>query len=123
MAADTTRVRVLVIGGGVIGLSCAYHLTRAGHHVTLLERSACGRGASWGNAGWIVPSLVAPFNAPGAVPHALRSMPNPNSPIAIRQLPTWSLARWGLAFLRNCRADRSRASLHALAAMAAGATD
>ena len=67
-----TPARVLVIGGGVIGLSCAYHLVRAGHEVTLLERDDhCGRGASWGNAGWIVPSLVHPFNSPGAAPQAL----------------------------------------------------
>ncbi|MCV7061262.1 NAD(P)/FAD-dependent oxidoreductase [Mycolicibacterium vaccae] len=120
---DATSSRVLVIGGGVIGLSAAHHLARAGHQVTLIERTTCGHAASWGNAGWIVPSLVQPFNAPGAVPQALRAALNPKSPIAIRQIPTWSLARWGLAFLRNSRPDRSRGSLQALAAMAAGAAE
>ncbi|ORB31713.1 D-amino acid dehydrogenase small subunit [Rubrobacter xylanophilus DSM 9941] [Mycolicibacterium parafortuitum] len=111
-----------MIGSGIIGLSSAFHLLRAGNRVTLIERGACGREASWGNAGWIVPSLIHPFNAPGAVPQALWGMLNPNSPIALRQFPSWSLARWGLAFLRHSSSSRSRESLDALAAMASGAT-
>jgi glycine/D-amino acid oxidase-like deaminating enzyme len=107
----------------VIGLSSAYHLARAGIRVTLIERDRCGRGASFGNAGWIVPSLIQPFNAPGAVPRSLRAMLNPHSPIALRQVPTWALIRWGLEFFRASRADRSRASLRALAVMAASAAD
>jgi D-amino-acid dehydrogenase len=118
-----TEQHVVVIGGGVIGLSSAYHLARAGIRVTLIERDRCGRGASFGNAGWIVPSLVTPFNAPGAVPQSLRAMLNPHSPIALRQVPTWALIRWGLEFFRASGADRSRASLRALAVMAASAAD
>ncbi|WP_395309950.1 FAD-dependent oxidoreductase [Mycobacterium sp. AMU20-3851] len=120
MATGSSR-HVIVVGGGVIGLSSAYHLARAGHRVTVIERNTCGRGASWGNAGWITPSLVQPFNAPGAASQALRAMRNPDSPIAVRQLPTWALARWGWAFLRSSRADASRRSLRALATFAAGA--
>ncbi len=120
MAAESAP-HVIVVGGGVIGLSSAYHLARAGHRVTVIERGRCGHGASWGNAGWITPSLVQPFNAPGAVPGAVRAMFDPASPIAIRQLPTWALARWGWSFLRNSRADRSQDSLRALATAAAGA--
>ncbi len=120
MATESAR-HVIVVGGGVIGLSSAYHLARAGHRVTVIERATCGRGASWGNAGWITPSLVQPFNAPGAVPQALRAMLDPAGPMAMRQVPTWALARWGWAFLRNSRADRSRRSLRALASSAADA--
>lgn len=114
---------VVVVGGGVIGLSSAYHLARAGHQVTLIEREECGQGASWGNAGWIVPSLAQPFNAPGAVPQALGAMLNPHGPIAMRQFPTPTLARWGFQFTRASRADRSHAALRTLTTMAANAPD
>jgi D-amino-acid dehydrogenase len=119
---DAGRGHVIVVGGGVIGLSCAYQLIRAGHQVTLIERTSCGRGASWGNAGWIVPSLAQPFNAPGAAAQALRAMLKSDGPIALRQMPTWALTRWGMDFVRYSRADRSRASLRTLTALAANAT-
>ncbi|GIT51436.1 MAG: hypothetical protein Ct9H300mP15_16490 [Gemmatimonadota bacterium] len=48
-----SRPRILVVGGGVIGVSCAYALAKAGAHVHLLERDAIGSGASGGNAGTV----------------------------------------------------------------------
>lgn len=116
--------RILVIGGGVIGLSSAYHLLRAGHDVTLLEREeTCGLHASRGNAGWIVPSLVQPFNSPGAATQAIRSMMNRDSPIAIRQLPTTHFIGWGLRFLRESRPARSMSAMKTLSRFADHAAD
>ncbi len=46
---------VVVVGGGVIGLSCAWRLAQAGLGVTLLERSFCGREASWSAVGVLSP--------------------------------------------------------------------
>ncbi|MYM19515.1 FAD-dependent oxidoreductase [Brevibacterium sp. 5221] len=57
---------VLVVGAGIVGLSSALHLARSGYRVTVVERGEAGRGASWGNAGWICPGLVAPLTPPGA---------------------------------------------------------
>jgi len=45
--------RVAVVGGGVIGVSCAYYLARRGAHVVLLERERLASGASFGNAGTV----------------------------------------------------------------------
>ncbi|MHB1610487.1 MAG: NAD(P)/FAD-dependent oxidoreductase, partial [Sulfobacillus sp.] len=49
---------IVVLGGGVIGLSIAWELAEAGRQVTLLERNHVGFGASSGNAGLIVPSYT-----------------------------------------------------------------
>jgi len=45
--------RIVIIGGGILGLTCAYRLSEAGHHVVLLEKSEAGSGASGGNLGQI----------------------------------------------------------------------
>ena len=59
--------RVVVIGGGVIGLSVAAECTRRGHRVTVIEKARARRGASFGNAGMVVPSHFIPLAAPGMV--------------------------------------------------------
>ena len=64
------ETEVLVIGGGIVGTSCAFYLARAGRTVTLIERedSICPVGASsFGNAGLITPSDVYPVPAPGVL--------------------------------------------------------
>ena len=57
------RSDVLVLGGGVIGLSCALHLLREGRSVTVLDQGRVGGAASHGNCGTITPSLL-PLPAP-----------------------------------------------------------
>ena len=57
--------RVLVVGGGVIGVSCAYHLRLRGAAVTLIERDELAAGVSSGNAG-TVSAGHPPLNRPGA---------------------------------------------------------
>jgi glycine/D-amino acid oxidase-like deaminating enzyme len=53
-------MRVVVIGGGVIGLTTAYELVREGAEVVVLDARATGLGASAVNAGWFVPAEAAP---------------------------------------------------------------
>ena len=66
---ESRRMRVVVIGGGAIGLSCAYSLDRDGADVVVLERDRVGLGASRGNTGWLCPVLSAPLPAPGRDGH------------------------------------------------------
>jgi D-hydroxyproline dehydrogenase len=56
-----SKVKIAVIGGGVVGLSCALRLAQGGHIVTLVERSTRRDAASWGNAGHIATEQVAPL--------------------------------------------------------------
>lgn len=97
--------RVIVVGGGVIGVSAALHLARRGASVVLLERSELAAGASRGNAGTVSPGHP-PLNKPGRVRDALLQMTDPTSPLYVR--PRWdpSLWRWFLDFARNCTEAR-----------------
>jgi D-amino-acid dehydrogenase len=94
---------VLVIGGGVVGVCCAYSLRLAGIPVMLAEASAVGSGASSGNLGLLAVSHSMPLAAPGVVAQALRWLLKPNSPFAIDLPPTMSLLRWLAQFVRASR--------------------
>ncbi|HEX6354042.1 NAD(P)/FAD-dependent oxidoreductase [Actinophytocola sp.] len=95
---------VLVVGGGIVGLSTAYYLLRAGMPVEVVERSTVASGASLGNAGWVCLSHSAPVASPGVVRHALRSLGRPDSPVYLR--PVANLVPWLLGFWRNSTQSR-----------------
>ena len=103
--------RVVVVGGGVIGVSSAYYLARGGADVRLLERGRLGAGASSGNAGTASPGHP-PLNKPGRIAQAIRQVLDPTSPLYIH--PSWNpgLWSWLLGFARYCT------SAHVEAAMA-----
>ncbi|MDA8394756.1 MAG: FAD-dependent oxidoreductase [Candidatus Dormibacteraeota bacterium] len=114
---------VVVIGGGVIGLCCAYSLHRRGFKVTLVEARLPGGGASAGNGGWVCPSLSAPVPGPGVLAQAVRWMLEPDSPLLVRASWDPSFWAWMVAFARKCkRCDHDR-GLNAVAALARSATD
>ena len=93
--------KILIIGGGVIGLSAAYYAARKGHEVTVLDRGSAARdGCSFGNAGMIVPSHFVPLAAPGMVALGLKWMWNPESPFYIQPRFDWDLWNWAFKFWR-----------------------
>ena len=110
---------IAVIGGGVVGLACAYYLRRDGHEVLVVEAAQPGSGASSGNAGWIVPSLSGPLPGPGRLSFAARSLLDRSSPLRVAPRALPSLAGWLLAFARHCNAREHLAGLHATAAFGA----
>ena len=93
--------RVVVVGGGVIGVSCAYYLARAGAEVVLLERTRVGAGASSGNAG-TVSAGHPPLNRPGRVAEAFRQMLDPGSPLYVHPRVDPRLWVWLARFARYC---------------------
>lgn len=107
-------MRVVVVGGGVVGLCCAYELVRAGAEVTVVERDLCGRAASLGNAGWVVPSISAPMPAPGITAQALRMIFEPDGPLRLRPRLDPDFLRWCWRFWRNSTRERYEAGLKAL---------
>lgn len=108
---------VVVIGGGVVGLSVAEAVARRGADTVVLEAGNWGEGASAGNAGWISPGLANPVPAPGVMGQALRWMPNPHSPLLVRPSARLSFLRWSWDFWRSTRPHRYGAGMAALAAL------
>jgi len=106
--------RVVIVGGGVVGVSCAYYLVRDGARVVLLERDGIGAGASSGNAGTISAGHP-PLNRPGRVSQGLRQMIDPTSPLYVH--PSWNpgLWRWLLGFARHCTQEHVAAVMRVMA--------
>lgn len=90
-----------IIGGGIIGLSSAYYLTKAGHKVTILEQGDMKDGCSFGNAGMIVPSHLVPLAAPGMISKGIRWMLNSNSPFYVKPRLNRDLIKWGFHFYKS----------------------
>ena len=106
---------IAVVGGGVIGLSVAYYLSRAGAEVVVYERGDLGRGCTWGSAGWITPSESAPVVGPDAIRQALSSLGRPDSPLYVRPTLDPGLYRWLLQALRYCNSAAAAQGLRAVA--------
>jgi D-amino-acid dehydrogenase len=96
------RRAVVVIGGGVIGVCSALYLAERGCAVTLLEKADICAGASYGNAGLVVPSHSIPLAAPGVISQALRWMLDPESPFYIRPRLDRDLIAWLWKFRAAC---------------------
>ena len=110
-------MRVAVVGGGAVGLCCAWSLARRGADVVVYERDRVGSGCSLGNTGWICPGLSAPLPAPGVMRAALRGMLRPGSPVLIRPFFGPAFLRWSWQFWRACAPERYRAGLEATVAL------
>ena len=92
---------VVIVGGGIVGLSAAYELLRRGRSVVLLEKGAADHDScSLGNAGMIVPSHFVPLAAPGMVALGLKWMFDRESPFWVRPRLDADLFSWGWKFWR-----------------------
>ncbi|MEO6364444.1 MAG: FAD-dependent oxidoreductase [Luteimonas sp.] len=100
----TERDDVLILGGGVIGLSCAVALLDAGRGVRVLEAGTAGCGSSHGNCGTITPSHAPPLAAPGMIAQAMRWMLTPDAPLYVKPRIDPALWLWLLRFAGRCNA-------------------
>lgn len=94
---------VVVIGGGVVGVSCARELALRGAKVTVLERDRIGHGCSFGNAGWLTPSQATPLANPAMLMKSFRWMFDPESPLYIQPRLDAAYLRWLAEFLLSSR--------------------
>ncbi|URI06195.1 D-amino acid dehydrogenase [Aquincola tertiaricarbonis] len=102
-------MKVLVLGSGVIGVSVAYYLAKAGHEVTVLDRQpAPALETSFANAGEVSPGYSAPWAGPGVPIKAIKWMLMQHSPLVIKPMLDPAMWRWGAQMLRNCTEERYR---------------
>ncbi|CDP87862.1 D-amino-acid dehydrogenase [Mycolicibacterium farcinogenes] len=93
----------VVVGAGIVGLSTAWFLQERGVEVTVVDRRGVAAGASWGNAGWISPTLTIPLNDPAVLRYGLRSLFDPAAPLHIPLTSGPRLLAFLARFAMNCR--------------------
>jgi D-amino-acid dehydrogenase len=99
-------MNITIIGGGIIGLSCAYYLQKEGHEVTIGDSHDITNGCSFGNMGYISPSHFVPLATPGIVAQGIKWMFDSSSPFYIKPRLNLDLIRWGLTFYRSANNKR-----------------
>lgn len=108
---------VVIIGAGIVGVATAIWLSRAGRRVTLIDRAGPGEGASGGNGGVLASASIVPVTVPGLLAKAPRMLFDPDQPLFLRWSYLPRLAPWLWRYLAEARADRTRATARALAAI------
>jgi D-amino-acid dehydrogenase len=93
--------KVVIIGGGIMGVCSAYFLHKEGHEVTIIDKSNFSSGASYVNAGYITPSHIISLAAPGIITKGLKWMFNPASPFYVKPRLDKDFLQWAWAFKRS----------------------
>lgn len=112
-------MKVLVLGAGVVGVSSAWYLAKAGHEVTVLDRQpAAGFETSFANGGQISVSHSEPWSNPHAPLRALSWIGREDAPLLFRLRWDPALFDWSLRFLRECTPGRTRDNIRNIVALA-----
>lgn len=105
---------VIVIGGGIIGVCCAYYLQKEGHQVSIIDQSNMDAGASYVNAGYLSPSHIIPLSAPGVMIKGLKWMFNSASPLYIKPRMDADFLKWTYAFNKSCNSNHVKKAIPAI---------
>lgn len=112
-----SRGTIVIVGGGIIGVTAAWYLQRDGWQVRVIDRQTIGGACSRGNCGLICPSHVLPLTEPGAFKAAIKSMLTPNSPFRIKPRMDPALWSWLWNFARRCNHSSMIQAAHAIQAL------
>ncbi|HUQ75279.1 MAG TPA: D-amino acid dehydrogenase [Burkholderiales bacterium] len=108
-------MRVSVLGAGVIGVTSAWYLHKAGHDVTVIDRRpGAGMETSFANGGQISVSHAEPWANPTAPLKVLKWLAREDAPLLFRLRADLHQWLWGLAFLRECTPARTRHNIRQL---------
>ncbi|GHH98866.1 NAD(P)/FAD-dependent oxidoreductase [Neobacillus kokaensis] len=108
------KQKVVIIGGGIIGLSCAYYLRKNGLEVTVLEKNDFAAACSSGNQGWVCPALHAPVPEPGLVATSIKWLMKKDSPLYIKPSAMPQMTGWLTQFMKYCNKEDFKAGEKAL---------
>ncbi|MCV7054078.1 NAD(P)/FAD-dependent oxidoreductase [Mycolicibacterium gilvum] len=106
--------RVVVVGAGMVGLSTAWYLQEHGVEVTVVDSDGVAAGSSWGNAGWLTPSIATPLPEPAVLRYGVRALLSPSSPVYVPPTADPRLIGFLLRFARNSTASRWQKAMKAL---------
>lgn len=92
---------VIIVGGGINGLSSAYFLQKEGYEITIIDRGTIDNNCSFGNMGYLSPSHFVPLASPGIIAEGLSYMLNSKSPFYIKPRLDFAFIKWALTFFRS----------------------
>lgn len=95
---------VAIIGVGIIGVSTAIWLQRAGHKVILIDRAGPAEGTSFGNGGVLASCSVVPVTVPGLLSKAPKMLFSPDQPLFLKWGYLPRLLPWLVKYLRHANA-------------------
>ncbi|MBN9019112.1 MAG: D-amino acid dehydrogenase [Rhizobiales bacterium] len=100
-------MKVIVLGAGVIGVTTAYYLAKAGHEVEVVDRQAGpALETSFANAGQVSPGYASPWAAPGIPQKAVKWLMMKHPPLILRPQADPAMLDWLVRMLANCTASR-----------------
>lgn len=112
-------MKIIVLGGGIIGISSAWWLSQAGHEVVVVDRCAGpAQETSFANGGQISVSYAEPWANPQAPLKLFKWMFKDDAPLLFRPQLDWQQWAWGALFLRECLPSRLALNIRAMVSMA-----
>jgi D-amino-acid dehydrogenase len=112
---------IAIIGAGIVGVSTAIHLQRAGCDVVLIDRGEPGDGTSYGNGGVLASCSIVPVTVPGLLAKAPRMLLDPDQPLFLKWGYLPRLMPWLWRYLQHCKPEETRRIAAALAPIVGGA--
>ncbi len=106
--------KVVIVGAGIVGLSTAYYLNKAGIDVTIIDSTDGSDNCSYGNAGYVAPSHLIPLASPGIISQGIKWMMSSSSPFYIQPKLSRDLLRWGWLFKKASTEKRVKAAIPVL---------
>ncbi len=104
-------MKIVILGGGVIGVSAAYFLGARGHEVEVIERKdTSARETSFANGGQLSFCHAEPWANPAVFPKIVKWMFKDDAPLVLRPRADMEMIKWGLKFIANCSKSRAQAN-------------